>query len=131
MALLLPTGKYRSKALSNDGAGFKALLQWLDSAVAQGHASVHVCMEATGAYHEDLALWLHGHDVKVSVINPAQVKHFLSSELVRNKTDGGDAQGLARSPRCMSRSPGSPLRLRAHAAGLGGTAAHARDDAPG
>ncbi len=96
VALLLPTGKYRSKALSNDGAGFKALLQWLDSAVAQGHASVHVCMEATGAYHEDLALWLHGHDVKVSVINPAQVKHFLSSELVRNKTDGGDAQGLAR-----------------------------------
>jgi transposase len=96
VALLLPEGRYRLKTVGNDAAGLATLWQWLGKAVPQEHGSVHVCMEATGPYHEPLALWLHEHGAKVSVVNPAQIKHFLASEMVRHKTDGGDAQGLAR-----------------------------------
>ncbi|MBL8326217.1 MAG: IS110 family transposase [Rubrivivax sp.] len=96
VALLLPEGRYRLSGFGNDAAGFAALARWLDKTVPQGRHSVHTCMEATGTYHEALALWLHEHGVKVSLVNPAQIKHFLASEMVRHKTDGGDAQGLAR-----------------------------------
>ena len=57
-ALLKVDGKYRSKVFSNNMAGFKNLLLWIETNVATGIAGVHICMEATGAYHEDLALFL-------------------------------------------------------------------------
>jgi transposase len=96
VALMLPQGRYRQGSFGNDAAGFAALLRWLDKHGPQGRDSLRTCMEATGTYHEALALWLHEHGVWVSVLNPAQIKHFLASEMVRHKTDGGDAQGLAR-----------------------------------
>ncbi|WP_460894929.1 IS110 family transposase, partial [Ramlibacter monticola] len=54
VALLLDGKKYRSKVFSNTGAGFRALLEWIASNVPGGQANVHVCMEATGVYHESL-----------------------------------------------------------------------------
>ena len=96
VALLNPQGKFRSKVFSNDQPGFKALLQWLSAQVPEGHAGVHVCMEATGAYHETLALFLHDQGVVVSVLNPLLVKRFAEADMVRNKTDDGDAKCLAR-----------------------------------
>jgi transposase len=96
VALLKLQGKYRSKVFSNDQPGFKALLHWLDTQMPDGHAGVHVCMEATGAYHEALALFLHERGVVVSVLNPLLVKRFAQASMVRNKTDGGDAKCLAR-----------------------------------
>jgi transposase len=53
-------------------------------------------MEATGAYHEALALFLFDHRVPVSVVNPLLVKRFIEVDRVRNKTDAGDAKCLAR-----------------------------------
>lgn len=96
VALLNPQGKFRSKVFGNDLLGFKALLLWLGAHVPDGHGGVHVCMEATGAYHEALALFLHDQGVLVSVVNPLQVKRFAESNMVRNKTDDGDAKCLAR-----------------------------------
>ncbi len=96
VALLLEGNKYRSKVFSNDRAGFKALLEWIDLHVAGGQQDVHVCMEATGVYHEPLALFLHDHGIAVSVVNPLLVKRFVQSEGVRSKTDKADARGLAR-----------------------------------
>ena len=96
VALLNPQGKFRSKVFSNDPSGFKTLLLWLNVQVPEGHASVHVCMEATGAYHEALALFLHDQSVLVSVVNPLRVKRFAEGNMVRNKTDDGDAKCLAR-----------------------------------
>lgn len=96
VALLNPQGKYRSKVFSNDQPGFKALLQWLNAHVSEGHAGVHVCMEATGAHHEALALFLHDQGVWVSVVNPLLIKRFAEANMVRNKTDDGDAKCLAR-----------------------------------
>ena len=96
VALLNPQGKFRSKVFSNDQSGFKALLLWLNAQVSDGHAGVHVCMEATGAYHEALALFLHDQGAMVSVVNPLLVKRFAEANMVRNKTDDGDAKCLAR-----------------------------------
>jgi transposase len=96
VALLNPQGKFRSKVFKNDRSGFNALLLWLEAQMPEGHAGVHICMEATGAYHEALALFLHDRDVMVSVVNPLQAKRFAQANMVRNKTDDGDAKCLAR-----------------------------------
>lgn len=98
-AILKADSKYRSKVFSNDATGFKSLLQWLEMNVPWGNSSkpdVHVCMEATGSYHEALALFLFDHGVPVSVVNPLLVKRFIEVDRVRNKTDQGDAKCLAR-----------------------------------
>ena len=61
-------------------------------------------MEATGAYWEALAaLHLHGLGKRVSVVNPARIKAFAQSELLRTKTDAVDAALIARF--CKSQSP--------------------------
>jgi transposase len=96
VALLLEGKRYRSKVFGNDQSGFKALLEWIALHVPGGQANVHVCMEATGVYHENLALFLHDQGIAVSVVNPMLVKRFVESEGVRSKTDSADAKGLAR-----------------------------------
>jgi transposase len=96
VALLKADGKYRCKVFANDAAGFASLLLWLRSHVPNDHADVHVCLEATGSYHEALALCLTDQAVSVLVVNPLLVKRFMEVERVRNKTDVGDAKDLAR-----------------------------------
>ena len=95
-AALLQAGKYRCKVFANEPAGWQALLAWIEAHVPQGRLQVHVCMEATGAYHEALALFLHDHGLRLSVVNPLQVKRFMQGEGVRSKTDATDAKDLAR-----------------------------------
>lgn len=95
-ALLKTDGKYRSKVFTNDATGFSSLLQWLQLNVPGGKADVHVCMEATGSYHEALALFLSDQGVAVSVVNPLLVKRFIEVDRIRNKTDEVDAKCLAR-----------------------------------
>lgn len=94
VALLKAGGKCRSKVFANNEAGFIQLLQWIQANVPLGEAGVqvHVCMEATGSYHEALALFLFDHGV--SVVNPLLVKRFIEVDRVRNKTDQGDAKAL-------------------------------------
>jgi transposase len=43
---------------------------------------VHACLEATGRY--GVALHLHDAGHRVSVVNPAQIKHFGRVKLGRN-----------------------------------------------
>lgn len=96
VALLSEQGKYRSKVFANSPAGFLALQQWLQANAPDGPTGVHVCMEATGPYHEPAALFLHDLGIPVSVVNPMRVKRFIELEGTRNKTDSGDARSLAR-----------------------------------
>lgn len=95
-ALLNDLGKYRTKVFPNTAAGAAALVHWLDEHVAGGMLQVHICMEATGTYHEHLALHLHDQGLHVSVVNPMKVKRFIELEGTRNKTDSADARSLAR-----------------------------------
>lgn len=86
-------GKYRTKGkVPNTPAGFALLADWL----AQHAPEAGVCMEATGIYHEALAIFLVEHGVIIYVINPAQVAAYAKSELSRTKTDRTDAKLLAR-----------------------------------
>lgn len=105
VALMDGQGKYRSKVFPNKTSGFAALLLWLDSVATEGRMSVHVCMEATGPYHEALAFYLHDQGMRLSVVNPMRVKRFIEVEGTRNKTDEGDAKSLARFCRMTSPEP--------------------------
>lgn len=89
------TNKRKTKVVSNDKAGFEALLAWLTK---QGIPvdEVHSVMEATGVYHEQAALCLTDAGMRVSVANPAQVRDFARGLAVRSKTDGTDSEVLAR-----------------------------------
>src|SRR5574338_117530 len=61
-------------------------------------------MEATGIYWEAVAQFLAGFDsVTVSVVNPAQIKAFGASQMVRTKTDKVDAKLIAQF--CFERRP--------------------------
>jgi transposase len=50
-----------------------------------------------------LALYLHDLEHRVSVVNPARIKAFAQSELLRTKTDAVNAALIARF--CKSQSP--------------------------
>ncbi len=93
--------KYKHKAFDNKLSGFKALLKWLTRFGATD--DFHVCMEATGNYSFPLAKYLCSKDIKVSIVNPLQIKSFARSELSRNKTDKLDAALIARF--CKEKKP--------------------------
>lgn len=112
-ALLLPDEKFKSKASANDAHGFKSLLQWLQLNAPGGPGEVHVCMEATGSYYEELACFLHDQGVVVTVVNPLRVKRFAESNGLRNKTDAGDAKCLA-----LFCKTNQPARWEAPSAGV-------------
>ena len=99
-ALRLPSGKYRNKVIENNLKGFKILIEWLEK---QGVTPPHVCMEATGVYWEAVAEYLATQGMTVSVVNPAQIKAFGASRMVRTKTDKIDAQLIAEF--CFERRP--------------------------
>ncbi len=99
-ALRLSNGKFRNKVIPNTAAGFATLKQWLNQHDA---SQLHACMEATNVYWEPVALYLAEQGMSVSVINPAQIKSFASSHLVRSKTDRIDAGLIARF--CAERQP--------------------------
>ncbi|MDP3795222.1 MAG: IS110 family transposase [bacterium] len=99
-ALRLPDGKYRNKVVENNAKGFETLRAWLAKHSA---AAAHVCMEATGVYWEAAAEYLAAQGMIVSVVNPAQIKAFGASRMMRTKTDKVDAQLIAAF--CFERHP--------------------------
>ena len=100
-ALRLTSGKFRHKVVDNTPAGFKTLDDWL---AKEGAAALQVCMEATGIYWEAVAEHLAARpETTVSVINPAQIKAFGASRMVRTKTDKVDAKLIAQF--CAERTP--------------------------
>lgn len=99
-AALLLDGKTKHKSCKNSAEGFETLMLWLDK---QGIQKTHACMEATGNYGEDLAIFLHEAGHKVSIVNPARIKGFAQSELIRTKTDKIDAGIIARF--CLAMKP--------------------------
>lgn len=95
VALMDERGKLKSRVFDNDSPGHAALLRWLrDRGALLEHT--HLCLEATGPYSEAVAVALADAGWRVSVVNPARIKGFAQSELVRNKTDRADAALLAR-----------------------------------
>jgi transposase len=104
-AALLVDGKTKHKACKNSAEGFETMRLWLEK---QGIQKVHACLEATGNYGEDLAIYLHEAGHIVSIVNPARIKGFGQSELIRTKTDKLDAALIARFCLAMKPGPWSP-----------------------
>jgi len=77
---------------ANSEKGHVQLENWLRKYSA---SSVHICMEATGQYGNEIAEYLYSQGFPVSVVNPARIKHYANSKLRRNKTDKADAQLIA------------------------------------
>jgi transposase len=75
------------KAFKNTPSGFKQLVNWMNDG--------HFVMESTSTYHFQLALYLHEHGLRVSVVNPLPVKGFMQMCLQRIKTDKSDAKMLS------------------------------------
>lgn len=93
MLLNSTNGKLKSKSLSNTKAGIEELIGWLAENKAP---EAHVIMEPTGVYHEPAALALTDAGLKLSLVNPAQLRQFAQGLGVKNKTDKADSTVLAR-----------------------------------
>ena len=86
----------RAKTVPNTPEG---CAEWQDGLIRQKGpdlGQVHLILEATGVYHEAVALWLAAAGAMVSVVNPAQTKALGQGLAVRTKTDARDRQVLAR-----------------------------------
>lgn len=82
-------GKFKTKVFRNTRAGHESLLAWLSRYEVD---CVHACLEATGAYWQELAEFLYDRGHQVSAVNPAQVHAYGKGKLARTKTDRQDAK---------------------------------------
>lgn len=98
--LIEDTGRKRSKEFKNNESGFKQLQTWIERYES---GQLHVCMEATSIYWEELAEFLHGLGHVVSVVNPARIKGHAMSQLRRSKTDPIDGDVIA--DFCLTHQP--------------------------
>lgn len=93
LLLDVASNKRKSKIVPNSSEGFHILLAWLDKQQAR---DAHAVMEPTGIYHEQAALALSDAGLKVSLVNPAQLRKFAQGVGVKSKTDAADSAVLAR-----------------------------------
>jgi len=82
----------KARIFANTAKGIGGLVQWLPDPAEE---QIHVCLEATGEYGQEVAEQLHTQGMQVSVVNPLAVKRYAGSSLVRNQTDPVDAGILA------------------------------------
>ncbi len=104
-AALLLEDRSASKSGPNSQAGIAQLQTWLKNRKAE---RVHVCMEATGGWSEQVAISLSEAGHVVSIVNPARIKAFAQSVMVRTKTDRFDAALIARFCRLHQPEPWTP-----------------------
>jgi len=100
VTLLKEKGGKRRKRFANTAAGIKALNTWLSQ---QTSGVVHVCMESTSVYWEEVAEALHEAGQQVSVVNPVRIKGYAMSQLRRSKTDPLDGDVIA--DFCQTQNP--------------------------
>ena len=102
---LLINGKLKHKVFTNDQEGFEMLLSWLHQ---KNVDRVHVCLEASSTYGDELATHMYDAGHTVSIVNPARIKGFARSELLRTKNDKVDAGLIARFCLAMHPEPWKP-----------------------
>lgn len=83
--------RFVEDTFENNNSGHEKFALWLKKRASNPFA----CLEATGPYGEVLAEYLVKSDIKVSVVNPMQIKHHARSLLSRNKNDRVDAKIIA------------------------------------
>lgn len=117
LAVVIRTDEKNAKVedFANTPSGHQALLTRLTQA-----GVARVCLEATGAYHLDLALALDASGLALMVVNPKAAKRFAEALMTRTKSDAVDAAMLAEFAQRMpfeawQRPDRTALELRAYA----------------
>jgi transposase len=87
--------KRKSKVIANSTTGIADLLVWTNKQKVPND-QLHAILEGTGVYHEQAAQALNDAGVRVSIVNPAQVRSFAFGLAIRHKTDDMDSLVLAR-----------------------------------
>lgn len=85
-----------SKSFLNTINGFKDMEQWIIKNHKQKEIPLVLCMEATGIYHENCALYFFEKKYRTSIILPNKAKHYLISLGLKSKNDSIDAKGLSK-----------------------------------
>ena len=85
-----------SKSFLNTLNGFKDMEQWIIKNHKEKEVQLVLCMEATGVYHENCALFFSERKYKTSIILPNKAKHYLISLGLKSKNDSIDAKGLSK-----------------------------------
>jgi len=83
-----------SHRFSNTVAGFKLFMDWVERGLKE-RLPVFYVMEATGVYHEQLAWYLHGRELQISILLPNKARKYLQANGAKSKNDRIDAKGLA------------------------------------
>lgn len=86
--------------LTNDAAGHARLIKRL-----RALPGAHLVCEATGGYERPVVAALHAASLPVSVVNPAQVRHFALAQGRRAKNDPLDAAVLTAYGRAIQPAP--------------------------
>lgn len=87
--------KVKTRVFANVRPAFKDLITWLTKQTGERPEQIHVVLEPTSVYHEQLTYTLHKAGFRVYLANPARAKDFARSEGTLNKTDQRDALTLA------------------------------------
>jgi len=88
--------KKKFKNFKNTVGGIMDFIKWYES-FCQQDLTLHITMEATGVYHENLAYDLHEEsNVVVHVLLPNNAKKYFESLNIKVKTDKVDSEILAR-----------------------------------
>jgi transposase len=80
--------------VSNDSIGFKEMSKWLRTVSGKGPKPT-IVIEATGVYHEGVALYLHDLGYEIRVMQSGRVKRYAQSLDQRSKTDALDSKMLS------------------------------------
>ena len=84
------------RAFPNDAGEAERVAVWAARVSGAAVADTHVILEATAAYHEPVAHRLVALGLRVSIVDPAQVRSFAKGIGILGKTDRIDARLLAR-----------------------------------
>lgn len=82
-------------SFSNTLKGFKDFENWCEKHHKDKDIPLVVCMEATGIYHENCALYLFEKKYSLSIILPNKAKKYMQALGLKSKNDNIDAKGLA------------------------------------
>ncbi len=90
----LTTKVKASRKFVNTPSGFKEFLLWINKHCKE-QVPVQLLMEATGVYHEQLAIWLTEQGKEVYVVLPNKARKYMQALGLKTKNDSVDARGLA------------------------------------
>ncbi|CCB69360.1 Transposase IS110 family [Flavobacterium branchiophilum FL-15] len=85
-----------STSFPNTLKGFQSMDEWIVKKKKLQEIPLVMCMEATGVYHENCALYFSEKKYAVSIILPNKAKHYLISLGLKSKNDSIDAKGLSK-----------------------------------